>query len=162
MTYRQVARILMERGVNQGSIGQTDSQLVKDVVAFTTGPMLTAKDMKEVRDSIGVFQRRILDNIRTNTGAVMSVEDFQKTYAAPTTPTQLKAPPGETKGTKGSTAPSRAAVQKKIQDLRDQGEPMPTPPAKGAYQGQGVMKNGRPVHKSVPGAGELPQDLGVR
>jgi hypothetical protein len=159
MTYRQVARILMERGVNQGSIGQTDSQLVRDVVAFTTGPMLTAKDMKEVRDSIGVFQRRILDNIRTNTGATMSVEDFQKTYTQPQTPAQLKAPQPETKGAKGLAAPGKAAVQKKIQDLREQGVPIPE---KGEYQGQGVMKNGRPVHKSVPGAGELPQDLGVR
>lgn len=159
MTYRQVARILMERGVNQAEIGKTDSQLVRDVVSFTTGPMLTAKDMKEVRDSIDVFQRRILDNIRTNTGAVMSVEDFQKTYAPPTTPAQLKAPPQETKGAKGSTPPSRAAVQKKIQSLREQGEPIPE---KGEYRGQGVMKNGRPVHQSVPGAGTLPQDLGVR
>jgi hypothetical protein len=161
MTYRQVARVLMERGINQAEIGTQNSQLVNEMKSYVTGPMLTSKDMKEVRDSIGVFQRRILDNIRTNTGAVMSVEDFQKTYAAPTTPTQLKAPPAETKGAKGSTAPSRAAVQKKIQSLREQGEPIPE---KGEYRGEGVikMKNGRPVHQSVPGAGSLPQDLGVR
>jgi hypothetical protein len=161
MTYRQVARVLMERGINQAEIGTQNSQLVNEMKSFVTGPMLTAKDMKEVRDSIGVFQRRILDNIRTNTGAVMSVEDFQKSSVPPPTPPQLKAPPGETKGAKGSTAPGRAAVQKKIQDLREQGEPMPErtapaprttptkPPAKGEYQGQGVMKNGRPA-KGAP------------
>jgi hypothetical protein len=146
MTYRQVARVLMERGINQAEIGTQNSQLVNEMKSFVTGPMLTAKDMKEVRDSIDVFQRRILDNIRTNTGAVMSVEDFQKTYQPPTTPTQMKAPPQETKGAKGSTPPSRAAVQKKIQSLREQGVPIPE---KGEYQGQGVMKGGKPA-KGAP------------